>query len=76
MKLKVTYDTNNQPSTAMLSNIAEELGYVLDIILENENHNVLGIVWYNAINPAQSDFAELEAAFTAINDSLTFEVIE
>jgi hypothetical protein len=76
MKLKVIYDINNLPSTAMLSITAEEMGYMLDTILENGNHNILGIVWYNPNNLTQSDFAELEAALSEFNDSLSFEVIE
>ena len=76
MKLKVLYDLNNIPSTALLSITAEELGFEsFSSVFDNDN-SAIGNIWYDKENPNLNDFTQLEQALLAINSGLTFEVLE
>jgi hypothetical protein len=75
MKLKVMYDINNMPSTAMLCVMVEELGFE-SLGPISEGYEVVGNIWHDKGNPNQTDFTQLEQALLAINSGLSFEVIE
>jgi hypothetical protein len=75
MKLKVMYDTNNMPSTAMLCISAEGLGFE-SLGPISEDCEVVGNVWQDPQNPDLENFDALKQHLLEMNSYLTFEVID
>ena len=76
MKLKVIYDINSQPSTALLSLSAEEIGFESLGPISDIDNNVIGNIWYDVEDPSKTDFTDLQTLLSNLAENLTYEIIE